>query len=476
MVHWPEVMVTYDSTDKILFSADAFGCFGALNGALFADEVDFNKDYMDEARRYYTNIVGKYGTQVKALLNKAGGLEIERLCPLHGFVWREKINQFLAKYALWSAYEPEERGVMLAYASVYGNTENAAEILACRLRDLGIKTEMFDVSVTPAPFIVSAAFKWSHLVFASTTYNAGIFVTMEALISDLVAHNIQNRAVAIIENGSWAATSGNLIRAKMETCANITFLENKISLKSSLKAEQLPEIEALASAIAKDFPGLPHEKSPSGQAAPVTANKVDNSAMFKLSYGLFVLTAKDGARDNGCIINTVCQIPAQPLRISVAVNKANYTHDMIAKTGEFNVSVIAESAPFSLFEHFGFQSGKQTDKFAGASFGDLRTANGIRYVSEHTNAVISAKVEQTFDCGTHTLFLAEVTEALALSPEPSATYQYYFDNIKPKPAKPAENKKGYVCKICGYVYEGDPLPADFVCPLCKHGAEDFEPM
>jgi flavin reductase (DIM6/NTAB) family NADH-FMN oxidoreductase RutF len=198
--------------------------------------------------------------------------------------------------------------------------------------------------------------------------------------------------------------------------------------------------------------------------------------MFKLSYGLFVLTAKDGERDNGCIINTVCQITAQPLQLSIAVNKANYTHDIIVKTGEFNVSVIAESAPFSLFERFGFQSGRQNDKFAGASFGEQRSANGIRYVPEHTNAVISAKVVQSFAYETHTLFIAEVTEAFTLSPEPSATYQYYFDHIKPKPAKPAENKKGYVCKICGYVFEGDPLPADFICPLCKHGAEDFEPM
>lgn len=254
MVHWPEVMVTYDSCDKILFSADAFGCFGALNGALFADEVDFARDYMDESRRYYANIVGKYGAQVQALLNKASALAIDMICPLHGFVWRKNLTDTISKYALWSKYEPEEYGVMIAYASVYGNTENAAEILACKLRDNGVKTEMFDVSVAPASEIISAAFRWSHMVFASTTYNAGIFVTMEEVISDLVAHNIQNRTVALIENGSWAATSGGLMREKLEKCKNMTILENKISIKSSLKAAQLPEIDSMADAIIATFP------------------------------------------------------------------------------------------------------------------------------------------------------------------------------------------------------------------------------
>jgi flavorubredoxin len=250
MVHWPEVMVTYDSTDKILFSADAFGCFGALNGALFADEVDFAKDYMDEAIRYYANIVGKYGAQVTALLKKASALEIDMICPLHGFVWRKDLQDFISKYVLWSSYQPEEQGVMIAYASVYGNTENAAEILACRLRESGVKTVMFDVSVTPASEIISAAFVWSHYVFASTTYNAGIFVSMEALLRDLVAHNIQNRTITIIENGSWAATSGGLMRELFAKSKNITFLENTISIKSSLKTEQLAEIDLMAQAIA----------------------------------------------------------------------------------------------------------------------------------------------------------------------------------------------------------------------------------
>ncbi|MCL2671056.1 MAG: flavin reductase [Clostridiales bacterium] len=468
MVHWPEVMVSYDATDKTLFSADAFGCFGALNGALFADEVDFEKEYMDEARRYYTNIVGKYGTQVATLLGKASALAIERICPLHGFVWRRNIGDFVSKYMLWSRYTPEEHGVMIAYASVYGNTENAAEILASRLRDRGVRTAMYDVSVTPASDIVSAAFRWSHLVFASTTYNAGIFVTMEALVQDLVAHNIQNRSVAIIENGSWAPTSGGLIREKLGKCKNMQFIEPTLSIKSSLKAPQLAQIDAIAEALCATLPA-----APSAVDAPPAI--IDRKTMRALSYGLFVLTARDGAKDNGCIINTVTQIADNPLCITIAVNKANFTRDMIVKTGEFAVSVLTQETPFRVFEHFGFHSGRDTNKFADCS-AEHRTAGGILYVPKFTNAVIAAKVTESIDCGSHTLFVAEVTEAFALPGAPSATYQYYFDHIKPKPQPREEKKKGYVCKICGYVYEGDPLPADFICPLCKHGAADFETL
>jgi len=254
MVHWPEVMVTYDSTDKILFSADGFGCFGALNGAIFADEVDFAKDYMDEARRYYTNIVGKYGPYVEELLAKASTLEINMICPLHGFVWRKDLCDFISKYVHWCTYEPEEQGVMIAYASVYGNTEQAAEILASRLRDKGIKTQMFDVSFTAGSDIISACFKWSHLVFATTTYNSGIFVTMDALLNDLVAHNIQNRTVFAIENGTWSPFSGELVYKKFDQCKNIRFPKNMISIKSSLKLEQLSEIDAMVEAIRDTLP------------------------------------------------------------------------------------------------------------------------------------------------------------------------------------------------------------------------------
>ncbi|HBF66627.1 MAG TPA: flavodoxin [Clostridium sp.] len=251
MVHWPEVMMTYDTTDGILFSADAFGCFGALNGAIFADQVDFQQNYMEEARRYYSNIIGKYGSQVQAVLKKIVPLEIRLLCPLHGFVWRKDIEIYLEKYDRWSSYTPEEEGVVIAYASIYGNTENAAEILASRLWDRGIKAIMFDVSVTHASDIITAAFRYSHLVFASTTYNNGIFVSMEALIFDIVAHNLQNRTIAVIENGSWAPNSGKLIRTELEKCNNMNILENKLSIKSTLKKNQLSEIDAMVDTIAE---------------------------------------------------------------------------------------------------------------------------------------------------------------------------------------------------------------------------------
>ncbi len=473
MVHWPEVMVSYDATDKILFSADAFGTFGALNGALFADEVDFERDYLDEARRYYTNIVGKYGDQVQTLLKKAAKLEIEMICPLHGFVWRKNIGDYIGKYMHWSSYAPEEYGVVIAYASVYGHTENAAEVLACRLRERGVKTVMFDVSVTPASDIIAAAFQYSHLVFASTTYNAGIFVNMEALIFDLVAHNIQNRTVALIENGSWAPTSGALMRKELEKCRNMTILDNTVRIVSSLQESQLPQIDALADALAASIPQAAKQQEAPAELQEDTGRLIDPTAMFKLSYGLFVLTAKDGGKDNGCIINTVTQVTDATKRISIAVNKANYTHDMIKKTGVFNVSVLTTDAPFRLFQHFGFQSGRNVDKFADME--EFRTANGLRYVPEYANAVISGKVIEEREYDTHTLFVAEVTEAAVLSETPSVTYQYYFDHIKPKP-QPTTEKKGYVCKICGYIYEGETLPDDFICPLCKHGAEDFEKL
>ena len=466
MVHWPEAMVTYDITTKTLFSADAFGTFGALSGNLFADEVNFERDWLDDARRYYVNIVGKYGTQVQALLKKAATVDIDMICPLHGPVWRSNIAWFVDKYQKWSTYTPEEDAVMIAYASVYGNTENTANILAAKLAERGAKRiAMYDVSATHPSVIVAEAFRCSHLVFASTTYNAGIFCNMETALLDIAAHNLQNRTVALIENGSWAATSGKLMREILAKLKNITVLENTVSLKSSLKEEQLPALDALADAI---IASMKKEEEP----APMP-EKLDGKAMFKLSYGLFVLTARDGAKDNGCIINTAAQLTSSPMRISITVNKANYTHDMIQKTGVFNVSVLSESTPFSVFQQYGFQSGRTADKLSGK---EPRTENGVAYLAEHANAVISGKVISTVDCGTHTLFIADVTEAHVLSKEASATYAYYFEHIKPKPQPAAEKKKGYVCKICGYVYEGETLPPDFVCPLCKHGADDFEPL
>ncbi len=468
MVHWPEAMVSYDATTKTLFSADAFGTFGALNGNLYADEVNFKTEYLADARRYYTNIVGKYGTQVQALLKKAAAIEIETICPLHGPVWRKDIAWFLDKYVHWATYQPEETAVVIAYASVYGNTENAANILAGMLADKGVRNvKVYDVSATHPSYIVSECFRASHLVFLSTTYNAGMFVNMENLVHDIVHHNLQNRTIAMVENGSWAPTAAGLMRAEFQKLKNCTILDEGVSIRSSLKEDQLAQMEALADALVASMPAqkpVPAQEKPAGL--------VEQNAMFSLSYGLFVLTARDGAKDNGCIINTVTQLTDSPKRISIAVNKANLTHDMIVKTGEFNVSVLSNDAPFALFQHYGFQSGRNTDKFAGVQ-GMARSTNGIYYIPYCTSAFLSAKVTQTVEFETHTLFIADVTEAKLLSNVPSMTYAYYFANVKPKPAA-LQKQTGWVCKICGWVYEGEELPPDIVCPLCKHGAADFE--
>ena len=253
MIHWPEVMMTYDKTAHTLFTADAFGVFGALNGAIFADEVDFDREYLKEARRYYSNIVGKYGMQVQNLFRKIADLDIRMLCPLHGFVWRRDIEYFFKKYNLWSTYTPEEKGVMIAYASIYGNTENAAEILSSKLRERGVRTVMYDVSVTPASDIIAECFRWSHLVFASSTYNGGVFVTMDELLRDIAAHNLQKRTVAFMENGTWAPVSARQMTAIFAPLKNMTVLEQSISIRSSLTEGQLAEIEALADVLAKDI-------------------------------------------------------------------------------------------------------------------------------------------------------------------------------------------------------------------------------
>ena len=470
MVHWPEAMVTYDKTTRTLFSADAFGSFGALSGSVFADEVAFERDWMADARRYYTNIVGKYGTQVQALLKKAAALDIDMVCPLHGPVWRSNLCAIWEKYERWSTYTPEEDAVLIAYASVYGGTEAAANALACRLAERGVTNiAVYDVSNTHPSVIVAEAFRCSHLVFASTTYNAGIFCNMETVLHDLAAHNLQNRSVALIENGSWAPTAGALMRGILEGMKDIRFLDDTLTIRSRLKEEQLPALDALADAIADDLP------RPAAGAPSVGGGQIDATAMFKLQYGLFVLTARDCQKDNGCIINTVMQVTSNPQRITIAVNRANYTHDLIKQTGVFNVSILSTEAPFKLFQHFGFQSGRDVDKFREFPHA-ARSRNGLLYLTKYACAFLSARVVAQQEYESHTVFTAELTEATVLSGAEPVTYSYYHAHIKPKPKPATEKKKGFVCKICGYVYEGDTLPPDFICPLCKHGAEDFEPL
>ena len=472
MVHWPEVIVTYDPKNRTLFSADAFGTFGALGGNLFADELDFEREWLPEARRYYANIIGKYGQQVQMLLKKLAALPIDLICSLHGPLWRKNIGWYVDKYDQWSRYEPEEQGVLILYGSIYGHTQNAAEALAGRLADKGARVTLYDVAVTEVGELLAESWRFSHIVIACATYNAGIFPMMENYLLDAKAHNLQNRTFAIIENGSWAPASGSLIRKLLGEFKDCTVLEPHVCVRSALRPEQAADLDTLAEAI---YPSPASVTVTAAQAAAAQKDvpPVDPMALFKVSYGLFVLTARDGDKDNGCIINTVNQITNMPNRISVAVNKLNYTHDMIVKTGVFDISILSKSVDFAIFKRFGYQSGRDADKFEGFA-STARSQNGLLYLTQTCNAYLACKVIGTHDYETHTLFVAELTEAKIIDKEPSVTYDDYFDHIKPKPKAAEKTVRGFRCKICGFIYEGDTLPADYICPVCKHPASDFE--
>ncbi len=452
MVHWPEVIVTYDSYDKVLFSADGFGKFGAL---------DAEEDWACEARRYYIGIVGKYGAQVQALLKKAAGLAIEKICPLHGPVLTENLGYYLNLYDIWSSYQPEEEGVVIAYTSVYGNTRRAVLQLADMLKANGCpKVVVNDLARCDMAEAVEDAFRYSKLVLATTTYNAGIFPFMRSFIEHLCERGYANRTVAFIENGSWAPMATKVMRSMLEGSKNLTFAETSVRILSALNEESTASLRALGDELSKEYLALTSD----------TANKNDLSALFRIGYGLYVVTSHDGKRDNGLIVNTVTQVTSTPNRIAVTINKQNYSHHVIKGTGKMNVNCLTVDAPFSVFESFGFRSGRNVDKFADCS--PLRSDNGLVILPRYINAFMSLRVEQYVDLDTHGMFICEVTEARVISDRETMTYTYYHENVKPKPK--TEGKKGYVCKICGYVYEGDELPEDFICPLCKHGAQDFE--
>ena len=454
MVHWPEVMVTYDTTEKVLFSADGFGKFGAL---------DVEEDWDDEARRYYIGIVGKYGAQVQNLLKAAATLDIQTICPLHGPVLTENLGHYLEKYNIWSSYAVESEGVMIAYTSVYGHTKKAVELLAEKLREKGCpQVVVCDLARTDMSKAVENAFRYGKLVLATTTYNSEIFPFMRDFIQHLTERNYQKRTVGLIENGTWAPMAAKVMKKMMEGCKNITWLEPVVKIMSSLSQENMEQLEAVAAELCKDYIAQSAER----------ANKNDLTALFKLGYGLYVVTSNDGEKDNGLIVNTVTQLTDNPNRVAVNINKENYSHHIIKKTGVMNVNVLSVDAPFALFENFGFQSGRQADKFA--HWKTYRADNGLPFLAQYINAFLSLQVEQYVDLGTHGMFICTVTEARVISDKPTMTYAYYQENVKPKPQ--TEGKKGFVCKICGYIYEGDVLPDDFVCPLCKHGAADFEPI
>ena len=454
MVHWPEVIVTYDSYDKVLFSADGFGKFGAL---------DVEEDWACEARRYYTGIVGKYGSQVQALLKKAQNLEIDIICPLHGPVLTENLGYYLKLYDIWSSYQVESEGVMIAYTSVYGNTKAAVELLAQKLREKGCpKVVVTDLARCDMAEAVEDAFRYGKLVLATTTYNADIFPFMKEFIHHLTERDFQNRTVGLIENGSWAPMAARVMREMLAGSKNLTFTKTTVKILSALNEGSRGQIEAMANELCREY--LAQQDA--------TANKQDMTALFKIGYGLYVVTSHDGTKDNGLIVNTVSQLTDNPQRVAVNINKRNYSHDIIKKTGVLNVNCLDVSAPFSVFQTFGFQSGRTADKFAGID--ELRSDNGLRFLPRYINAFMSLKVENYIDLDSHGLFICSVTEARVISDRDTMTYTYYQNHVKPKPQ--TEGKKGFVCKVCGWVYEGDTLPDDIVCPLCKHGAADFEPI
>lgn len=454
MVHWPEVMVTYDSTDKVLFSADGFGKFGAL---------DVEEDWDDEARRYFIGIVGKYGTQVQSLLKVAATLDIRIICPLHGPVLSEDLGHYIGLYDTWSSYTPEEEGIVIAYTSVYGHTKKAVDLLADKLRSKGCpKVVVYDLARDDMSLALSDAFHYSKLILATTTYNASIYPFMHDYISRLVEHNFQNRTVGLIENGSWAPLAAKVMREMMAKCKKINWLDTTVKILSAINQDNQDQLETMADELCKEYIAQ----------NDTLANKNDLTALFRIGYGLYVVTSNDGKKDNGLIVNTVIQLTDTPNRVAVNINKANYSHHVIKQTGMLNVNCLSTEAPFSVFQQFGFQTGRSVDKFAGQTV--HRSDNGLVFLDKYINAFMSLKVEDYVDLGTHGMFICSVTEARVMSNQETMTYTYYQNNVKPKPE--TEGKKGFVCKVCGYIYEGDELPADYICPLCKHGAADFEPI
>lgn len=454
MVHWPEVIMTYDSKDKVLFSADGFGKFGAL---------DVEEDWACEARRYYFGIVGKYGAQVQSVLKKAAALDIQIICPLHGPVLTENLGYYLNLYNTWSSYGVESEGILIAYTSVYGNTKKAVELLAEKLKRKGCpKVVVNDLAREDMAECVEDAFRYGKIVLATTTYNAEIFPFMREFINHLTERNFSNKTVAFIENGSWAPLAAKTMKKMLEGCKNLTYTDTTVKILSALNEASTEQLEKLADELCQDYLAQNGE----------TADKHDMTALFNIGYGLYVVTSNDGKKDNGLIVNTVTQVTNSPNRVAVCINKQNYSHHVIKQTGIMNVNCLSVEAPFSVFEAFGFRSGRNVDKFADCE--PLHSDNGLAFLPKYINSFMSLKVEDYVDLDTHGMFICSITEARVMNDKETMTYTYYQNHVKPKPE--TNGKKGWVCKVCGYIYEGEELPDDFICPLCKHGAADFEPI
>lgn len=451
MVHWPEVIFTYELTEKILFSADAFGKFGAL---------DVNETWDDEARRYYIGIVGKYGVQVQNVLKKASAFDIKTICPLHGPILSENLKHYIDLYNIWSNYEAESDGILIAYTSVYGNTKKCVDLLSEKLLSAGCpNVKVVDLARTDVSTSTALAFKYSKLVLATTTYNADIFPFMREFIEHLVERNYSKKTVAFIENGSWAPMAAKVMKGMLEKCKNLTYTENNVRILSAMNEENIEQVENLTKELCREYIAL-SEKS----------NKNDMRSLFNLGYGLYAVTSNDGNKDNALIVNTVMQVTSSPNRIAIVINKENYSHHIIKQTKKMNVNCLTIETPFKVFESFGFHSGRNIDKLSGYAY--ERSDNGLAILSKYSNSFMSLTVEEYIDLETHGMFVCNITESRVFSEKETMTYTYYQENVKPKPN--IDGKRGYVCKVCGYVYEGDDLPDDYICPLCKHGISDFE--
>ena len=453
MVHWPEVMVTYDEANKVLFSADGFGKFGAS---------DQDEEWACEARRYYFGIVGKYGAQVQSLLKKASTLDIKMICPLHGPVLSENLGYYLGLYNIWSSYQSESDGIAIFYTSVYGHTKEAVLKLAKKLEEANApKVVLTDLARCDMAEAVEDAFRYGKIVLATTTYNAGIFPFMNEFINHLTERNYQNKKIAIIENGTWAPMAAKVIKDKFANSKNLTFIDPVIRINSSMNDLNEEEMDKVVSSMCQEYKAKQE----------IEKDLIDPKALFKIGYGLYVVTSNDGHKDNGCIVNTVVQLTDNPYRVAVNINKANYSHSTIKTTKILNVNVLSIEAPFSVFQNFGFRSGRDNDKFSEIEA--WHSANGLAVLPKYINAYMSLEVENYVDLGSHGMFICKVTDSKVITQVETMTYNYYQANVKPKPE---QKKKGWVCKVCGYVYEGEELPEDFVCPLCKHGASDFEKL
>lgn len=451
MVHWPEVIMTYESTEKIFFSADAFGKFGAL---------DFEDDWITEARRYYIGIVGKYGAQVQNVLKKISKFDINMICPLHGPILKENLNYFIELYDIWSKYEVEEDGVLVAYSSIYGNTKKAVIKFADELKKKGHpNVKVIDLARTDMAMAVAEAFRYSKLVLASSTYNMDAFPYIREFINHLTERNFQNRTVAFIENGSWAPNATKVMKEMMDKCKNINYTTHTVRILSSLNEDSNKALIDLADELCALY------------QEPKEEVDVDNyQALNNIGYGLYVVTTNDGKKDNGLIVNAVTQVTNHPNRVAVTINKNNYSCDIAMKTKKMNVNTLTVETPFEVFEKFGFHSGRDVNKFEGSS--PKKSKNDLVVLSKYINSYISLEVNQMVDLGTHIMFICDVSQSVVINDKCSMSYSYYLENVKPK--VDLKGQKGYMCNVCGWVYDGMELPEDIICPLCKHGADAFE--